>query len=283
MSAPRYIAENLVRRWVRLYTLGLEADNRHNRAAEIESDLWEHRTYARNEGESPASTSRSILGRWVAGLPADFSWRAAQVHRNGRTTKERMMANQFGGYWWQALAVLTAAATVYAGIRQFFTDEVSVGVSPGKVGALVLFVAAGSVTFLGLAVHRTRPRLGAAMVIGGVLPMALIGGFGIGIVVGLIASLMGGEGWWWVPVVIGSLVATAAGVGAMSAWWHAPVSGVAIRPRPRFLPIGLMLVGLLAAGVGVSMGMFTFSLLSLVVVTALIAVVIWSRRSKAAH
>ena len=102
MNAPRYVAENLVRRWVRLYTLGLQADDRHSRAAEIDSDLWEHRTYARNEGESAASTSRSILGRWVAGLPADLSWRAAQVRRNRRTTKERMMTNPLGGYWWQA-------------------------------------------------------------------------------------------------------------------------------------------------------------------------------------
>ena len=83
------------------------------------------------------------------------------------------------------LAALTAGATVYAGVRQFFTDEVSVGVSPGKIGALVVFVGAGAVILLGLAVHRTRPRLGAGMVIGGLLPLALIGGFGIGIVVGL--------------------------------------------------------------------------------------------------
>ncbi|MGH8958997.1 MAG: hypothetical protein ACRDVK_10025 [Acidimicrobiia bacterium] len=192
------------------------------------------------------------------------------------------MTNRLGGYWWQALAVLTGGATVYAGIRQFFTDEVSSGVSPGKVGALVLFVGAGAVTFLGLAVHRTRPRLGAGMVIGGVLPMALIGGFGIGIVVGLIASLMGGEGWWWLPVGIASAVATAAGVGAFNSWWHAARSRVARRPRVQVFPIGLVLAGLLAAGVGVSMGLFTIPLLGLGVIAVLIGVRLWIRHIKTA-
>ena len=193
------------------------------------------------------------------------------------------MTNPLGGYWWHALAVLTAAATVFAGIRQFFTDEVSAGVSPGKVGALVLFVGAGAMTFLGLALHRTRPRLGAGMVIGGVLPMALFGGFGIGIVVGLIASLMGDEGWWWLPVGIGSAVATAAGVGAFNSWWHDTRSPVAKSPRVHVLPIGLVLAGLLAAGVGVSMGLFPIHLLSLGAATVLIGVRLWSRQIKTAH
>jgi hypothetical protein len=283
VSAPRYIAEKLVRRWVRLYTVGLEADDRHNRSAEIDSDLWEHRTDALNEGDSPASTSLSILGRWIAGLPADLSWRASQVRRNGQTTKERMMTNPLGKYWWQALAVLTAGATVYAGIRQFFTDEVSVGASPGKIVALVLFVGAGAVTFLGLALHRTRPRLSAGLVIGGVLPLALVGGFGIAIVVGLVASLMGGEGWWWIPVGIGSAIGTAAGVGAVNSWWHAARSPVVRSPRVQVLPIGLVLAGLLVAGIGVSLGLYTIPLLSLGAVTVLIGIRLWSRHLKTAQ
>lgn len=282
MNTPRFFVENVVRRWVWLYTLGLEVVARHDRTAEIDSDLWEHRNYAAAEGDGPGSTSLSILGRWAAGIPADLSWRASQLRRSGRTTKERMMTNPRGRYWWQALAVLTAGATFYAGIRQFFTDEVSVGVSPGKVGALVLFVGAGALTLLGLAVHRTMPRRGAGMVIAGVLPAALIGGFGIGIVVGLIGSLTGGVGWWWVPVGIGSAVATATGVGAF-AWWHAAGGSVTTGPRITVLPIVLVLAGLLAAGVSVSLGLFTIPLLSLGVVTALIGVGIWSRRIKTAH
>jgi len=48
-----------------------------------------------------------------------------------------MMTNAFGRSGWQVLAALDAVATVYGGIGQFFTDEVSVGVSAGKVVALV--------------------------------------------------------------------------------------------------------------------------------------------------
>jgi hypothetical protein len=170
------------------------------------------------------------------------------------------MTNPIGRYWWHALAVLTAGATVYAGISQFLTDEISVGVSPGKVGALVLFVGAGVLILVGVAVHRTMPRRGAGMVIAGVLPAALVGGFGIGIVVGLFASLIGDEGWWWVPVGIVSAVATAAGLGAFSAWWHAARGGAATSKRIIVLPIALMVVGLLIAGVGVSLGQFIPSL-----------------------
>jgi hypothetical protein len=268
---------------VRLYTLGLEADDRNDRVAEIDSDLWEHRTSARNEGESHASSSRSILGRWIAGLPADLSWRASQLRGNGRIAKERMMTNPLGTYWWHGMAVLTAGATLFAGIRQFFTDEVSVGVSPGKVGALLLFVSAGAVTFLGLALHRTRPRLGAGMVIGGVLPMALIGGFGIAIVVGLVASLAAGEGWWWVPVGTSSAIATAAGVGAFSSWWNAARNGNAGGSRVQILPIGLVMVGLIVAGIGASLGLFAILSLSLGTVAALVGIHLWRRNLKTAR
>ena len=63
MNTPRFFVENVVRRWVRLYTFGLEIVARHDRTAEIDSDLWEHRNYAAAEGEGPGSTSLSILGR----------------------------------------------------------------------------------------------------------------------------------------------------------------------------------------------------------------------------
>jgi hypothetical protein len=190
------------------------------------------------------------------------------------------MQNARLGYWWQVLAILTAGTSIYAGIRQFATDEVSAGVSAGKVGALVVLTGAGVVTLLGLAARRSRSRLGAALVMAGVLPAALAGGFGIGIIVGLVASLMSGGNWWWVPVGIASVIATGAGIGAYNAWWHAaPKQGAANR-RTKGLPVILVLAGLLVAAVGVSAGLLTIPLLAVGVVTALVGVRLLSRDLK---
>ena len=182
--------------------------------------------------------------------------------------------------WWQVLAALTAGASVYAGVDQFFADDVSVGVDVGKVLALLLFVGAGVLIGIGLAFHRTEPGRGARLVMIGVLPMALIGGLGIGILVGLVASLAGSLGWWWVPVGVVSLLATAAGLGAFGAWWHAaPVGGTPTR-QAAGLPIALVLVGLLLAGAGVGLGLLP--LLGLGAVPVLFGAGIWARRAKTA-
>jgi len=259
--------ETLVLHWVGLYTLGLEAGTRRDRQAEISSDIWEHRDYAAGEGERPIATSISILGRWMAGVPADVSWRASHL-LGSHNEKEQTMAYTKFRYWWQFLAALTAVATTYLGVRQFMTDEVEAGINAGKIGGLVLLGGAGLLTLMGLAYHRSNPRRGAAMVVVGVLPVALIGGLGLGNIVGLVSSLANGEGWWWVPVGIASAVATAAGVGAFSAWWNASPAA-AHEKRPKVLvPGSLLLVGILAAGAGVGTG-----LIPVAVTGALIAVI----------
>jgi hypothetical protein len=273
------IAETVVLGWVSLYTLGSEEGSRQDRRAEIESDLWEHRNHATRKGDGSAAISLAILGRWMAGIPADVSWRFSQLHSSGGPTKESTMTHILGRYWWQALAALTAVATIYAGIRQFLTDEVSVGVSTGKIIALVFLAAAGILILLGLAIRRTMPRRGPLMVIVGVLPAAVAGLFGIGIILGLIASLTGGEAWWWVPIGVTSAVATAAGVGAFGAWWHAQPVGATGNKRVILLPMGLVLGGLVIALAGVSTGLFPIPLLMIGTVICLVGISVWSRRT----
>ena len=281
MNPQRSIAELLVRTWVRTYTVGLDASNRFDRRAEIESDLWEHRNFAASEGKGFAATSLSIFGRWLAGIPADLSWRTSKSGR-GQQARERMMKNALGTYW-QGLAAIAAVATGFFGVRQFFTDEVSAGITSGKVVGLVLLVGAGLLVLAGLAVHRTNPRPGALMVIVGLLPMAALGGFGVGLVVGLIISLAGGLDWWWVPAALASAVATAAGVGAFSAWWHASPVVAATSPRTAILPFGLVGIGVLTAGTGVGLGGFTGPLVIFGVILAAVGVGIWTRHLKAAR
>jgi hypothetical protein len=135
---------------------------------------------------------------------------------------------------------------------------------------------------LGLAVHRTMPRRGPLMVMIGVLPAALVGLLGIGLIVGLIASLARGESWWWLPVGIASAIATAAGVGAFGAWWHAKPAGDTTNMRSSLLPVAFVLGGLVAAGVGVGMGVFTIPLLLIGGVFCLIGIGMWGRQTSTA-
>lgn len=274
MTLPGAVAA-LVRGWVGLYTLGLAPAAREERRVEIDCDLWEHRHHAAATGESPSATSLVIIGRWAAGIPADLSWRAS--HRRNKTTKEKTMTIPAGRLWWQALAVLTAALTVYGGLRQFFSSEVTAALTAGKVAGLGFAVAAGLLITVGLVLHPTKPRPGAALVIVGVLPAAVLGGLGLGIVFGLIASLAGGEGWWWAPAAIAGAAATAAGLGAFAAWWNATPRAPTTSLRVNLLPTTLVLAGVLAATGGVGLGgpPLWWGLGSALAVTGLI---LWRRR-----
>ena len=201
------------------------------------------------------------------------------------------MKNALGTYW-QGLAAIAAVAAGYLGVTQFFTGALTVynmdtgrsssvlEVTPGKVVGLVLLVGAGLLVLAGLAVHRKNPRSGALMVIVGLLPMAAVGGFGIGLVVGLLVSLAGGLDWWWAPVAIASAVATVAGVGAFGAWWHASPAVAAAGSRSTILPLVLVGIGLLAAGAGVSLGAFTGPLLVFGAALAMVGAGIWTRHLK---
>jgi hypothetical protein len=78
MSAQLAIA--ITRWWTRVYTLGLRAELRDARCAEIESDLWESL-------HDPDVTHAQILPRLAGGLLDDLSWRA-----NHLADESRMMA-----------------------------------------------------------------------------------------------------------------------------------------------------------------------------------------------
>ena len=239
--------DSVVRGWVRIYTIGLNDDARRQRAAEIESDIWEHRSYAAFDLQRPGPTSRSIFGRWLAGIPSDISWRATA------NRKELTVSNSLTRYWWQLLAALTAAFSVTVGIDQFRSDDVTTGVTSGKIGGLVLFAGAAVLIVAGLLTLRRSQRRGAALVLVGLLPVAVTGGFGLGLIAGLVMSIAGSEGWWWLPLGIASAVAFAAALGAFGAWRQAVPSASGRRMVAPFTVMGLGLLGLFAgAGAGLT-------------------------------
>ena len=232
--------DSLVRGWVRIYTVGLEVEARRLRAGEIESDLWEHRSYAAFDRQRPGATSRSILGRCLAGIPSDLSWRATT------NRKELTVSNFFTRNWWQLLASLVAAFSVTVGIDQFQSDDVASGVTPGKIGGLVLFVGGGVLIVAGLLILRRARRRGAALVLVGLLPVALTGGFGLGLIAGLVMSIAGGEGWWWLPLGVASALAFAAALGAFGVWRQAVPNAEGRRMVAPFAVIALGLLGMFA-------------------------------------
>lgn len=75
MSSTPALAAGLTHSWVRVYTRGVSPDLRERRQAEIESDLWEHESDAREAGAPLGALALEFLGRLVLGVPADLSWR----------------------------------------------------------------------------------------------------------------------------------------------------------------------------------------------------------------
>ena len=76
MSRAIYSAtEMIVRVWVRLYLVGMPAEARRQRTAEIASDLHEYRREVRERGRSSIAAALLLLVRCVAGVLDDLFWR----------------------------------------------------------------------------------------------------------------------------------------------------------------------------------------------------------------
>ena len=72
------LAERTVRTWVRVYVAGLPANERADRLAEIDSDMWEQVKDAGADGRNAVRTAPQVIGRCVRGAPADVVWRLDQ-------------------------------------------------------------------------------------------------------------------------------------------------------------------------------------------------------------
>lgn len=65
----------LVRRWTRLYTLGVPAGERERRREEIAADLHDQIEHDRAQGVADRRIAGALLARTLRGLAADVSWR----------------------------------------------------------------------------------------------------------------------------------------------------------------------------------------------------------------
>ena len=95
----------LVRHWVRFYTNGLSAEVRDRRRDEIDADLWSQLEEAAFADRPAQSTNVEILARWLAGIPADLSWRLE--HRGGdKVTTSPVSASAPISPWIGGLAMI---------------------------------------------------------------------------------------------------------------------------------------------------------------------------------
>ena len=129
-------AARFVRRWVRLYSLGLPAADRDARLAEIESDIWEEVDFARGQGKSSPLISFQICSRLLLGVPMDLSWRitgrGAERDALGRSAKTlRQKGGALGLAFRSRLAVgtmlVTGALFLTAGSVTAIRDQITVG------------------------------------------------------------------------------------------------------------------------------------------------------------
>src|SRR5215216_1319408 len=165
----------LTRWWTRFYTLGLPADVREARCAEIESDLWE--SLHDSDVEHPR-----ILPRLAGGVIDDVCWRTMHVSSESRTT------------WLTTTATLLLAAAMWEWLAHpavaAFISE-SIWLYPIAESSHVLAIA----LFLGLTVMLDRRLLGLTLrsvpvseIVSRVLPWAVPGGI-VAVVSGMLALL----------------------------------------------------------------------------------------------
>ena len=174
-------AANFARRWVWLYTHGLGAELRDGRRDEVESDLWEQ---AREAKPGPG-LALALLARCLGGLTADVSWRMEHAQISSRAALAALAALAAAqrvataGRWTtqRGLPRLTVVAAVLTMVLGALVLLSTAGdqrtLSESLTGGSVLLVL-GLLTSGGARLLRSWPRLGAALILAGTAPIALI-------------------------------------------------------------------------------------------------------------
>jgi hypothetical protein len=146
MSALLKIAVSATRSWTTFYTAGLNENQRGIRLAEIESDLWEHQSWARAEDEPAVDTGFEILSRLLLGIPADLAWRhdatVSGLAPTSKTGARSMMNRLFAAI---ATVLTIVVGVVIAGITGLRGDGGEFALLPVAVGlVLIVGVVAGT-------------------------------------------------------------------------------------------------------------------------------------------
>ena len=173
-------ATGITQHWVRLYTAGLEPGLRDERRAEVASDVWEE-THDATRPRGETSVAAGVLGRWLTGLADDLSWRLAHARAGAlplRAAQAALRRLAAAGTWvtHRGLPGLTwgaAGLALLLGAILLITTFTGGNQNENALAGAIILLILGGLTVTGLRLSARRPRAAAALVIGGVAPMAL--------------------------------------------------------------------------------------------------------------
>lgn len=229
-------ADALVLGWCRWYTRDLPEPVATARRAEIASDLYEERTLAAEAGEPVAS--RSYVGRLVRGVPADLSWRRAQLRRLALTAPRGTFPLAM-----PALARLATAALLAWGVLVVWRTVA--GIASGDWAGAWDLVAAGifglAMALLG-AVLTAVPNLRWLGALWLAAASYLLVRFGMYTLIASSTTLNAFYTSGIEQAMLVNRVMAAAGVlffVAMAAWWLPTASGLWARRRRSDPPVDL--------------------------------------------
>ena len=117
------VSSAIVRHWTRLYTAGARSELRESRRAQIESDLWEHRTDARARGLTRLGLALEVTGRMARGIPSDIAWR---VGTGGLEMRSTFVIERSTGLVMLLVALLLVGAMSGPGIsgsEPYFSED----------------------------------------------------------------------------------------------------------------------------------------------------------------
>lgn len=185
-------AQRTVRWWVSLYTWGLPPEVRHNRRAEIESDLWEQQSEV--VGARTLAITTQVLARWLLGVPADLSWRlqaASARHPRATITPDQPWRVRLGGLAFVGIGGFLVVASLVGSVGVLFGHLVTMN-EADPIWVLLILILNGLTILAGLRLMHQTPVAGAGVITVGALVFSMAWYWTVlGPLLGLALALLG--------------------------------------------------------------------------------------------
>jgi hypothetical protein len=171
-SGPYHRSARRVLAWCEWYTRDLDPRVAAERRDEIAADLHDEALHAESSGATPASAARSIMGRWIRGVPADLAWRVERLRNGEAASPVPMSIRRIGASLAAVLFMLgltlagTGVFTLVRVVRALVIGDTT-AVPPGTRWLLVLtfFAILGTI----LVCSRATRSIGALLLVPSVL------------------------------------------------------------------------------------------------------------------
>ena len=165
-------AADLTRLWTRIYTLGLPADLKHARRAEIDADLW--------DSQHDHDPQPQIASRLLIGATDDVAWRMGQITLHTRAALLQFAAGALGlATLWLWLASAPESAVIRDSVWAYPVIE--------SLHVLGLCLFLGLTVMLDLRlVGLTLRTVPVSAIVGRIMPWAVLGA-AIAVVTGMLA------------------------------------------------------------------------------------------------